>query len=313
MKKILLLLLLVACGLPPPDAGTETPALNETAKVTGVQKGDLVTVNFVLTLENGTVADTNNPELAEQHGVRNYVKGPYTFILGQSGKVKGFDEAIIGMDVGDTREITIKPSEPEIILNLNRTLIRNRIVTIPRLQAFPLGTYKDRFGKPPVAGDVVFSKEFPFKYQIVNMTNKSAIGKMILKEGEEYTLPNTEWKSKVARVTNEDAMFYSEPEENQTISSPFGSATVTTSKSRLFITFNPELGRVFNYTAEVNDKGMGIPTTFQVVEVSDSGFTIKRYGALTDKNLKLNVEMLNVTADVKDVRERRSVVKTSVA
>ncbi|MBS3147706.1 FKBP-type peptidyl-prolyl cis-trans isomerase [Candidatus Woesearchaeota archaeon] len=313
MKKILLLLLLVACGLAPPDAGMTVPADNTTSVDTGVQKGDLVTVNFELTLENGTVADTNNPALAEQNGVKNYVKGPYAFILGQSGKVKGFDDAIIGMKLGEKREVNIKPSEPEIILNLNKTIIRNRLVTIPRLQAFPLGTFKERFGKQAIIGDVVFSNDFPFKYQIVNMTNKSAIGKMLLKEGEEYVLPNTEWKSEVAKVTEEDAMFYSEPQDNQTISSPFGNATVTFSKSRLYIIFHPELGRIFNYTAEVNENGIGIPMTFQVVKIHDAGFTIKRYGSLADKNLKLNVELLEVTEDVKEVRESRSRVKTSVA
>ena len=89
----ILALLLFACT-PTGDQG-----VNETtAKESGVQFGDLISVNFKLYLENGTLVDTNNPELAAKNNLKDYVKGPYKFILGQSGKVKGFDDAIDGLD-----------------------------------------------------------------------------------------------------------------------------------------------------------------------------------------------------------------------
>ena len=84
---------------------------NVTENVTsGATYGDLVTINFILELENGTVADTNDPALAEQNKLTNYVKGPYAFVLGQSGKVQGFDQALLGMNEGEHRETMIEPS-----------------------------------------------------------------------------------------------------------------------------------------------------------------------------------------------------------
>jgi len=133
------------------------PEKNETIKpnitlAEGVSFGDLLTINYVLYFENGTVADTNNAKLAEEAGLINYVKGNFKFILGQSGKVKGFDEAITGMKENDHREVIIEPSEPVIILKVNRTRIVNRFVYIPRHQAFPQSTFTGALQIPPCNG-----------------------------------------------------------------------------------------------------------------------------------------------------------------
>jgi hypothetical protein len=51
---------------------------------TGAQFGDLMKINYALSYMNGTVVDTNNDTIAKKFGIGNYVKGPYSFILGQS-------------------------------------------------------------------------------------------------------------------------------------------------------------------------------------------------------------------------------------
>ncbi|MEM4271960.1 MAG: hypothetical protein QXD13_02650, partial [Candidatus Pacearchaeota archaeon] len=46
----------------------------------GAQFGDIMKINYVLSLENGTVVDTNNETLAKKYGIKTYVNGPYQFI-----------------------------------------------------------------------------------------------------------------------------------------------------------------------------------------------------------------------------------------
>jgi len=273
--------------------------------------GDLVSINFILTLDNGTVADANNEELAKKHNFRTYIKGPFKFILGQSGKIPGFDEAVVGMQEGERKEKVIEPSEEEIILKLDKQQVMKRFVTIPRLQAFPRTRYESLFGKPPVIGDVVKTENIPFTYQIVNMTNKSVIGKMLLKKDEKYRLSNTEWDSKVIVVAEQDAMFAQIPEENQTIETPFGIAKVTTEGSRLYVNHEPQLNKIFNRSIEIGP-GFSMPILFRVIEVGNESFTIKRYGALTDKYLGFDIEMLSIIKNVKQVRKNKQIITETV-
>jgi len=302
VSAIAVLLILAACTsvAPPQDNTTIT---NETS---GVQLGDLVTINYDLYFENGTLADTNNPELlASLNGsdyVRGFAKGPYTFVLGQSGKVKGFDEVILGMEDGETKESVIEPSHAEITLAINKTQGFKRQIVIPRLQSFPISAYDKIFGKRPIKGDIVQNKTLQFKYQIINVTEKYAIGKILAKEGEEYTLQNTYWPSQIIKVANEDILFFQEPKDNQTVPSPFGPAIVNVQGSTFNITFQPEIGMVLNYTSTIGEQS-GLTEPYKIVEVNEDNFIIKRYGLLSDKRLTLKATLIEHTPNVKKVKD----------
>jgi hypothetical protein len=301
-----LLILLVAC------IGTAPAPQENITTEKGVQKGDLVTINFELYFDNGTLVDSNNPELIEEligsPYVRGFAKGPYTFVLGQSGKVKGFDDVIVGMTDGQTKEQSIEPSEPEITLLVNKTQTFKREIFIPRLQSFPISSYDKVFNKRPIVGDVVQNKTLQFKYQIVNITDKYAIGKILAKEGDAYTLQSTYWPSKVLKVANEDILFFQVPTDNQTAPTPFGNATVRVHGSSYSLNYNPEMGKVYNYSRTPDQIAISEP--FIVTEIADDSFTLKRFGLLTDKKLKLNVELVSHVPDVKEVRNQ-SVIKSA--
>ena len=101
----LILLALAGCG-GGGDSGT-TPTTGGTLVVedlvvgTGATAatGDVVTVNYVGTLTNGTKFDSS------------YDSGqPYTFRLGAGQVIAGWDQGIPGMKVGGKRRLTIPPS-----------------------------------------------------------------------------------------------------------------------------------------------------------------------------------------------------------
>ncbi len=298
-KAFLLLILLAACVVQPTVEKNVTP---ENITSNGATYGDLVSINYVLTLENGTIVDTNNVELAAQYGITNYVKGPFAFILGQSGKVKGFDDSLLDMKTGEHRETIIEPSEDEVVFVINKTKIVNRFITINKQQAFPRGSFERYFKKAPIKGDVVKSPEFVFKYKVLNATNESVLTEMVLKEGESYVLTNTYWNSSVVKVAKEDVMFYQQPEENQTVDAPFGKTVINMTKSKMFLNFQPEIHKVFNKTIEIGS-GFTIPQQFQVTEIRDEDFVIKKYGNLADKRLKIKIDMLEITPDVKKIKQ----------
>ncbi|AKB77591.1 Peptidyl-prolyl cis-trans isomerase [Methanosarcina horonobensis HB-1 = JCM 15518] len=78
-----------------------------------VRSGDTVKVDYVGKLENGMVFDTSIKETAEKEGIyvqeRNYI--PLTFTVGAGQMISGFDEAVIGMRVGEEKTVTLPPEE----------------------------------------------------------------------------------------------------------------------------------------------------------------------------------------------------------
>jgi peptidylprolyl isomerase len=65
-----------------------------------VKKGDKIKVEYTGTLEDGTLFDSS-----EAHGQ------PLEFEVGSGQLIKGFDDAVIGMEIGEEKEIKLQPSE----------------------------------------------------------------------------------------------------------------------------------------------------------------------------------------------------------
>ena len=66
-----------------------------------VQKGDKIKVDYVGSLDDGTVFDRS-----DAHGQ------PLEFEVGAGDIIKGFDDAVIGMKPGESKKIIIPPKQP---------------------------------------------------------------------------------------------------------------------------------------------------------------------------------------------------------
>ena len=79
------------------------------------KKGDTVKVHYTGRLENGEIFDSSDG------------KTPLNFIIGQREVIKGFDEAVEGMIVGEEKTVTIEPekaygkSKDELIQRVQRS------------------------------------------------------------------------------------------------------------------------------------------------------------------------------------------------
>ena len=65
-----------------------------------VKQGDMIRVHYHGTLEDGTVFSSTYQE-----------KEPFEFAVGKGSVLPGFEQAVIGMSVGDTTSISIPPEE----------------------------------------------------------------------------------------------------------------------------------------------------------------------------------------------------------
>lgn len=82
-----------------------------------VKKGDTVKVEYIGKLEDGTVIDSS-----DQHDK------PLEFTAGEGQLIKGFDNAVVGMEEGEEKEVTITPDEgygdhnPELVRDMPRNI-----------------------------------------------------------------------------------------------------------------------------------------------------------------------------------------------
>nr|WP_209617541.1 peptidylprolyl isomerase [Methanolobus bombayensis] len=78
-----------------------------------VQTGDAVSVNYTGMLEDGTVFDTSKADVAEANEIYNSARdyGPLSFVVGSGQMIDGFDNAVVGMEVGEDKTVEIPPEE----------------------------------------------------------------------------------------------------------------------------------------------------------------------------------------------------------
>lgn len=89
---------------------TNTPAKKEV-----VSTGDTVSVDYVGTLEDGTVFDSSLEEFAKK--TKNYTPNsgrtyePLSFTVGAGQMIKGFDAGVVGMKLGEKKTLVIAPAD----------------------------------------------------------------------------------------------------------------------------------------------------------------------------------------------------------
>ncbi|NJE08420.1 peptidylprolyl isomerase [Thermococcus sp. M39] len=98
-----------------------------------VEKGDFVVFNYIGKFEDGEVFDTSYEDIAKKAGIyvedRKY--GPIGANVGVGELIPGLDEALIGMEVGEKKTITIPPElgygmpKEELIINVPRSDFEN--------------------------------------------------------------------------------------------------------------------------------------------------------------------------------------------
>ena len=77
------------------------------------QNGDVISVHYVGKYPGGKVFDTSMRAEAEKAGLFNPARDykPLQVVLGQHQVISGFEEALLGMKVNETKEVTLPPEK----------------------------------------------------------------------------------------------------------------------------------------------------------------------------------------------------------
>ncbi len=76
-----------------------------------VQVGDKVKVNYIGAFTDGKIFDTSHEDVAKKAGIFDSGRWyePLAVTAGAGELIKGFDNALIGMTVGEKKQVTIPP------------------------------------------------------------------------------------------------------------------------------------------------------------------------------------------------------------
>jgi peptidylprolyl isomerase len=86
-------------------------------KMAQAKAGDTVRVHYEGQLSDGTIFDSS------------LEREPIEFILGQDTVIPGFEQAVIGMEVGESKDVSIPPEDgfgdysEDLIVNIEKTIL----------------------------------------------------------------------------------------------------------------------------------------------------------------------------------------------
>ncbi|WP_052418599.1 FKBP-type peptidyl-prolyl cis-trans isomerase [Methanolacinia paynteri] len=96
-----------------------TKKINTTSTGIVAEVGDTVSVQYIGTYNNGTVFDESESG------------DPLVFTLGNKSMITGFEDAVYGMEIGETKSIHLTPDQaygeynPDYVINMSRGMISN--------------------------------------------------------------------------------------------------------------------------------------------------------------------------------------------
>ena len=245
------------------SAGTTTTTMKAQSTKSGVaQSGDTVTVEYTGSFENGTVFDTTDQAIAEENNILNPLRTyqPLTFTLGGGGFITGFEDAVVGMSVGEVKEVTLPPEkaygypQQKLIQNVER---KQRS---PAVQNVSIDKFKADIGVEPTVG---------LEFKVPNSTG--------------YQLT---WPMKVLAISNDTVTFRFLSGAETTMQTVFGDADVYTEGDEIVIEVNAIVGqRILTRVGPA-----------KIVGVNDENITIDFNHDLAGKNLKFKIKL---TDDIK--------------
>jgi len=286
------------------------------------EKGDTVKVDYIGKLQDGTVFDTSLLQEAKNAGIYNEqrIYEPITVHIGDGSTIPGFENGLIKMKEGETKNITIPPAEaygevnPNYLLSLPRVIEEvPKIQELTRFEEIPstfqatVSAFINRYNEQPKVGMIIDLTDWPG--QVVQVTetdviiqHKPELGKTITNEATTFTvtditnekitlrydpkvgdlLPVEYGELMVLEVTDTTMKVEALPQKQ--IETPYGIANVIESGENYLLKLNPKVGDSIVIQNQVGE----------VTQVTPDNFVVDFNHPLAGETLYFTVTMLTI-------------------
>jgi FKBP-type peptidyl-prolyl cis-trans isomerase 2 len=212
-----------------------------------VKNGDNISVDYIGSLQDGKVFDTSIEQIAKENNLfspgREYT--PFNFTVGKGEVVKGFDEGVIGMKVGETRNLTVPPEKGYGPFNPRQVqaypLIQVVPSTFPRVIEIPSSQFESTFGPGHKKGDVVSIPGSNNNMTVMNISNNVSLS-YNFKVGEQLPSTGVPWNTTVIKVDNKNITVEYSVKKNETIqleNVPWNTTVIGVTNANITLRHNP--------------------------------------------------------------------------
>lgn len=177
-----------------------------------VKASDIVSANYVVKLEDGTIYDTSYEDLAKENGVYNPNRhyGPINFTVGAGTMITGLDEAVVGMHEGETKTLVIPPEKA--YGPVNESLIEHLPIVeeMPYKYSFSkrltasLSDFEQWFGKNHTVGESLFVPSACYNVTVISMNDTHVDISYDLQDGDVFRSSLGNWNLTVLEVDEEN-------------------------------------------------------------------------------------------------------------
>jgi len=255
-----------------------------------VQTGDKISVDYIGSLEDGSVFDTSIESVAKENNLfspgREYK--PLELTVGKGEVIRGFDEGVVGMKPGESRTLTIPPESGYGLTNPGMIqtypVIQEIPTRFPRVVEIPADQFEATFSKSPRVNDVVTIPGTGINMTVGNITANVSLS-YNFKAGDQ--LPsNAPWNETVVKVDEKNVTVKYGVEKNETVQlegAPWNTTVIGMDSDKITLRHNPIPEKV-------------IRTMFGQVKISfnETSIIMDRNHELAGRTLIFNITLRSI-------------------
>ncbi|MGB8216106.1 MAG: FKBP-type peptidyl-prolyl cis-trans isomerase [Candidatus Methanoperedens sp.] len=189
-----------------------------------VKTGDNISIDYIGSLTDEKVFDTSIEKVAIENNLftpsREYK--PLNFTVGKGEVIKGLDEGVVGMKIGQSKILTIPPEKAYGLINPMMIqvmpIIENISATreIPKVFEVPLTQFEGTLGANHRVGEIITIPETNINVTILNLTSIVSLS-YNLKAGDEMWSSGAPWNSTVVKVDEKNITIKANVSKNDII------------------------------------------------------------------------------------------------
>lgn len=256
-----------------------------------VKVGDNVSVDYIGRTEDGKVFDTSIESVAIQNTMfdpqRQYQ--PLNFTVGKGQMIKGLEEGVIGMKVGDKRTLKIPPEngygpiDPKKIQAIPVMQSIPVMTTVSKVLEIPADQFKSSFGPNHSVGDNVnipntninltvksigsnvsltynlavgykiLQKGAPWNETVVSVDDKNITFKIDVKKNDIINIQNAPWNTTVIDVNSTNITLRHDAIPDKEVTGMFGSVRIHFNETSIILDQNNKLaGKTLIFDVTLN-------------------------------------------------------------
>ncbi len=265
-----------------------------------VKKGDTISINYTGRLEDGTVFDTSIESVAKEYDIFKPEFAPLQFKVGEPGIIEGLNEGVVGMKVGDTKTLTIKPEKaygmpkPEMIRAYD--IIENvsaKENSFPRVFNISLEEFEGTYGPDHNKSDTVVYPGTNINLTIQNISNSVSL-LYNLKVGNQIFSKTAPWNMTVVKIDDKNVTIKPSVKKNDVVQFQLDQFQKTPWNSTVIGVTNDNITLRHNAIPETKVQSM---YGNMIVRFNETKLTIDQNHELAGKTLIFNVTLVSIDTE----------------